>query len=136
MKNFKPLYTATKLSNYVKDDKICDFLDILEKNNYYVTDDLQITKKRNIDKSILAKTSTDYIMESGIMFEKEIIDKIIEKMTINGEIDKLCKETKINPINIKYHSSGTRGYGKVLEKMDGNKYRLYPQLIPVFNKYF
>ena len=95
MKNFKPLHNASTISNYVKNDKICDYLNIIAKNNYEVNDDLIITKKRII-KQPITKTSLDYIMENGIIYENEIMKQIKEMMEKNGEINKLYNVPKTN----------------------------------------
>lgn len=91
------LISATRISNTVKNDKILDYLDLLDENGYDVSENLVIGKKRRRDENDnlsnqsdkKKKTSFDYIVENGYIFEQNIIEKIKHLMGTNGELKKL-----------------------------------------------
>ncbi len=102
------LFSATSLVNYIRNDGIIDYFDIVSKNNYTIdTDDEFKLKKRKFseveDKTVKnsskiknnspfkidKKSSFDYIVENGYIFENMIIEQIKEKMKSNGELEKL-----------------------------------------------
>jgi hypothetical protein len=107
----KNLISATRISNSIKNDKILDYLDILDENGLTLSENLVITKKRSksfdyfdINNSTehpnkKKKTSFDYIVENGYLFENDIIDKIKQMMVNNGEISKIIDIDEKN-INI------------------------------------
>ena len=101
------LISATRISNYIKNDMIIDYLDLLCEKNLTINDELRITNKRknsfeneenedfvNLKKK---KSSFDYIVESGYNFEYDIIDKIKFLMTEKNELKKLIE---INELDI------------------------------------
>lgn len=101
------LISATKISNSVKNDKLLDYLDILDSNDLYVSKNLTICKKRSRsldhleDKTIdipnkKKKSSFDYIVEEGYLFETDIINKIKQMMKINNQLNKLIEINEIN----------------------------------------
>jgi hypothetical protein len=105
------LISATRISNSIKNDKIIDYLDILYENGFGVSENLSTCRKRTrsndntidfAEKSIYKKkkTSFDYIVEAGYLFENDIINKIKYLMNTNGEINKLIdineKDININ----------------------------------------
>ena len=105
------LISATRISNYVKSDTIVDYLDLLNEKSLTLNNNLAITRKRtssidfnnhidnHIDNHIRKKkkSSFDYIVESGYIFEYDIIKQIEITMEENNELDKLIK---INELNI------------------------------------
>jgi hypothetical protein len=102
------LVSATRVSNYARNDKIIDYLDLIDKEGLKVQEDSlllvnkgsgEIPDKLNENGGInykKRKTSFDYIVEEGWNFEYKIIDYIY-KMEINKEkiitIEK-CKDIK------------------------------------------
>jgi hypothetical protein len=128
----KNLISATKLSNFVKNDMIVDYLDLLNEKNLTLSSDLNIRRKRSrsdsfgsvISSSDLpnesnqnkkSKSSFDYIVESGYAFEYDIIEQIEIKMKENGELNKLIK---INEKDINLNSIIT------LETIKKNKHTI------------
>ena len=158
------LISATRISNWVKNDPIIDYLDLINENKLIISSELEITKKRartndydndihgqekkskssktsntsalsktsntsalsktsntsalsnssntsalsnSSNTSALSKTSNaskssfDYIVESGNLFELDIIVQIENKMIINNEYKKMIKITESN-INLNY----------------------------------
>ena len=104
------LLSATRISNWVKHDPIIDYLDLINENKLKISDDLQITKKRtrtiDIDdnfhgKEKKSKSSFDYIVESGNLFEIDIITQIEKMMSNNNELKKMIKINESN-INLNY----------------------------------
>lgn len=99
------LISATRISNYIKNDMIIDYLDLLCEKNLTINDELRITNKRknSFDKDVdlvnlkKKKSSFDYIVESGYNFEYDIIDKIKFLMTEKNELKKLIE---INELDI------------------------------------
>ena len=95
-KNSK-LISATKLGNYIKNDCIIDYLDLIDSNNHSINPiDLKLIKKRKNDKitdtlTLNKKTSFDYIVESGNKFENHIIEQIENKMRKNYDYHNLIK---------------------------------------------
>jgi len=110
LKQKKNLISATRIGNSIKNDKIIDYLDILEENGFKISENLTTSRKRsrsedNIEKKpgqIIKKnkTSFDYIVEGGYLFENDIINKIKQLMESNGEINKIIdigeKDININ----------------------------------------
>lgn len=101
------LISATRTSNYVKNDPILDYFDLVDANGYYVSENLSIVRKRSrsIDYSEDSqsdsqsdsqprkkkKTSFDYIVEAGYLFEYYIIDKIKQMMKNNKQSKELIE---------------------------------------------
>ncbi len=100
------LISATRISNTVKNDKLLDYLDLLDENGLNISNELIIGKKRylkdldnithfsNISNSTQnlnkkKKTSFDYIVDAGYLFEYDIINKIKMLMESKGELSKL-----------------------------------------------
>lgn len=140
------LYSATSMANFIKNDSIIDFLDILKKNNCTINPDLSInyemqfsdTKKRKReedDNTFQPTSSFNYIMENGHIFEKTIVEKIKENMTNSGEFhlfhnikqsypSKQLKET-LNVLNSHKYTIIT---GAILHNKNNQTYG-YPDLI-------
>ena len=106
------LIHATKITNWVINDPLIDYLELIDVNKLKVDENLKITKKRSISfdnetyespKKIL-KSSFDYIVQSGIMFESNIIMEIEQMMKNNNEYKKMIK---INEKNIDLNYSET-----------------------------
>ena len=102
------LISATKISNSVKNDKLLDYLDILDANGLEVSENLTIIRKRSRSTDYYSgyepintqsvsqpnkkkKTSFDYIVEAGYLFEYDIIDKIKQMMKNNKQSKKLIE---------------------------------------------
>jgi hypothetical protein len=102
------LVSATRLSNYIRNDPIIDYFDIVKKNGYNISNDtLTIEKKEEIDeidepKNKKRKTSFDYIAEQGYIFEENIINKIKKMMCEKNIEEKLITIEKDDNINIHY----------------------------------
>jgi len=99
------LISATRISNYIKNDNVIDFLDIVNENGYTIGNNLEVTKRKinNLDdynepKGKKTKTSFDYIMESGNNFERNIFDEIVQLMKEKKEENKLMKIREPNII--------------------------------------
>lgn len=107
----KNLISATRISNWVKNDPIIDYLDLINEQDLKVSPTLEITKKRSRSNNFdtddeqekkKSKTSFDYIVEGGNLFEIDIINKIEEMMIENNEHIKLIKIEEKN-INLNYN---------------------------------
>lgn len=111
------LICASRISNSIKNDKIIDYLDILGENGFEISEKLIISKKRSrsndyINKTDFSeqsirkkkKTSFDYIVENGYLFENMIINKIKNLMEVDGSIDLLIN---INEKDININCSKT-----------------------------
>lgn len=94
------LISATRISNFVKSDPIVDYLDLLNEKKLTLSNDLTVSRKRSRsfdldddDKIIFKKkkSSFDYIVESGNIFEYDIIKQIELLMKENNELKKLIK---------------------------------------------
>jgi hypothetical protein len=110
-KQKKNLISATRLTNWVKNDPIIDYLDIINENDLKVSTTLEINKKRSRTNSFdidnkedkkKLKTSFDYIVEGGNTFEIDVIDKMEKMMIENNEFTKLIKIDEKN-INLNYN---------------------------------
>jgi hypothetical protein len=140
--NMCELESATSLVNYIRDDCIIDYLDILKKNKYVIdtTDNL---KKRKIDEtddilnesnfksmssmstSFLGRkrqrsSSFDYIVEDGYLFEENIFKEIRNKME---KEDKKNKNNK-NLFEIEKMNNLQEQYNKSKEVILSKKYDL------------
>ena len=106
------LIHATKITNWVINDPLIDYLELIDINKLKLDENLKITKKRSIslDNDIqespkkISKSSFDYILQSGIMFESNIIMEIEQMMKNNNEYKKMIK---INEKNIDLNYSET-----------------------------
>lgn len=111
------LISASRISNSIKNDKLIDYLDLLDSNSLSISENLIITRKRsrstdyyscdeisNLQKTKKKKTSFDYIFEAGYLFEYDIINKIKQVMNINNESKKLIE---INESNIYLNAEKT-----------------------------
>jgi hypothetical protein len=114
------LISATRISNSVKNDKLLDYLDLLNEKGLTISENLTIGRKRSFSKKYESlensdkshdsnyliksnkkkKTSFDYIVEAGYLFESDIINKIKHMMELKGELNKLIdigeKDININ----------------------------------------
>jgi len=98
------LISATRISNSIKNDKLLDYLDILDANGLEVSKNLTVVKKRSRSTNYYSgdeqtetqvnkkkKTSFDYIVESGYLFEYNIINEIKQMMKNNNQENKLIE---------------------------------------------
>jgi hypothetical protein len=110
----KKLFSASKLSNFIKNDQVLDYLNKLDENGFMVNSDLNIVKKRKFEESNESiesnkscefnkcnqkkkiKTSFDYIMSYGNQFENEIIQQIKHKMKLRNQLNKLISVEESN----------------------------------------
>lgn len=91
--------SPTRMSNSIKNDKILDYFDLLDSNGLEVSKNLTIVKKRSRSEDSQLdsqpkkkkKTSFDYIVEAGYLFEYDIIDKIKQMMKNNKQSKKLIE---------------------------------------------
>ena len=130
------LLYATNLTNFIKNDTIIDYLNILNENNYVVDtkDNLKVRKKKRsfyetcqiLDTKKITKTSFEYIFENGYLFEESIINKIYNIMSHNNELDKI--------LNIHKKLSKKNKYKQTLEAFIQNKYDIILGAF-VINKY-
>lgn len=115
------LISATRISNWVKYDPIIDYLDLINENKLKVDSNLEITKKRSRtidfenDQVKKLKSSFDYIVESGNLFEIDIIKQIEKMMFENKDLKKL---KKINESNINLN------YSQTINTIIENKYTI------------
>ena len=122
------LISATRISNSIKNDKILDYLDLLDENGLCVSENLLVGSKRSratdltnnnnfLEQYIYKKkkTSFDYIVEDGYLFENDIINKIKQLMITNGEINKLI-DINEKDINI--------NFTKTIQMILKNKYSI------------
>ncbi len=109
------LHSATSLVNYIRSDCIVDFIDILNRNNYTIdlNDNLSIKKKNsnhqelnlepnNLDNISIPtqipiptkrkrSSSFDYIVNDGNKFEQNIIIEIKNKLEEQNELENLIE---------------------------------------------
>jgi hypothetical protein len=122
--------SATGLVNYIRDDCIIDYLDILKKNKYIIDTNDNNLKKRKINdeeentdgnkyKSMKEmstsfigssrkrqrSSSFDYIVEDGYIFEENIFKEIKNKMNKEDKIKNLCEIEKMNNIEEQYNKT-------------------------------
>lgn len=109
------LISATRISNYIRNDPIIDYLDIVAKNGYQISSsDLTLQKKTKTktkakseseDNNPPKKSSFDYIVEDGYKFEESIIAKIKSLMSKSKNLHKLITMTKHEDINVYYNET-------------------------------
>jgi len=139
--NISEYESATSLVNYTRDDCIIDYLELLKKNKYTI--DCNSLKKRKLDdineisnSNKKHKTSFDYIVEDGYIFENNIFNDIKKNMDINNELNKLYEFRKTNNISEQFKKTVTilisKKYdiilGSVLINKKNNTYG-YPDII-------
>lgn len=116
------LFSATSLVNYIRNDGIIDYFDIVSRNNYTIDtdnefklkkrklsemDDMSIKQSNTIKNNVFKldkKSSFDYIVENGYIFENIIIEQIKDKMKSNGEIEKLAI-INTNDFSLRYNKT-------------------------------
>jgi transcription antitermination factor NusG len=89
------------LANFIRNDPIIDYLDLVNKNGLTISDSLTLEKlvpTHNPNKK--RKTSFDYIVEEGYKFEEKIIDKIKEYMRETQTLDLVITIAKAEADNI------------------------------------
>ena len=96
--NKEKLLSASVLSNYIKNDPIIDYLELLKKKNLLIEDEIKKKKRKRTnseeeitDSNKKKKTSFDYIVQSGNFFENDIIKKIKKMMKDSDEYQKIIK---------------------------------------------
>jgi hypothetical protein len=118
------LVSATRLANHIRNDPIIDYLDLIDKNGLYVSDNMLLLEKKNIPSQSLSpilnpslspslnpspnkkrKTSFDYIVEEGYKFEDRIVNKIIKLMEECNLKDKIITIDKFKDINDQYEKT-------------------------------
>jgi hypothetical protein len=105
--------SATGIVNYIHQDPILDYLDIVDKNNKMIVlnnNNLTITEKPE-KKHKRVKTALDYIFEEGNLFETTILDKIKKYMKIQKKGNKIITMSKCN--NKDFHFLETK---KIIEE--------------------
>lgn len=92
MKKLK-LFSASRIVNHIRNDGIMDYLDLQNKkrkiNSQSINDN--VICNNNLKKP---KTSFDYIVNEGIIFEDKIISEIYKKMEGSNKIISLNKNNK------------------------------------------
>lgn len=115
------LISATRVTNYVKNDMIIDYLDKLDENGQKLNDNLEIVKKRtrsddfDTQRDFKTKSSFEYIVESGYTFENDIIIQIKSMMSEKREEDKILT---LNETDLYLNCE------KTMEAIISNKYTL------------
>jgi hypothetical protein len=93
------LVSATRVVNYTRDDSIIDYLDLVNKNGYTVSENTLTLEKNNKKETKKRKSSFDYIVEAGYKFEEKIIKKIkknMEQLKLSNKIITIDKDIDIN----------------------------------------
>lgn len=111
------LLSATSLVNYIRNDGIIDYFEIVSKNNYMIdTEDDFKLKKRKYSEILNSnsyyefknkqnrKTSFDYIVENGYIFEEMVFNQIKEKMKLNNDLNKLV-EIDCKDFNLRFNKT-------------------------------
>jgi len=99
------LLSATRLANYIRNDPIIDYLDIVAKNELAVSEDTLLLEPKNKVSVKKRKTAFDYIVEQGYKFEEKIINKIKNFMAENNLEDKLITVQKYDDINTHFEKT-------------------------------
>ena len=97
--NTDNLVSATRLINHMRNDPIIDYLDLVEKNNLKVNDNLELEKIKKVSTIKKRKTAFDYIVEEGYKFEDKIVTKIKNFMKNNNLENKVITIPQIKDIN-------------------------------------
>jgi len=124
------LISATKIGNCIKNDRVLDYLDLLNNKNLSLNEELKVIKKRSNSFDLelsnkKQKTSFDYIVDSGYYFENEIFKKIEQMMKNNNEFNKLIK---IEEKNINLNCSIT------IQTIKENKHNIILNSVLINNK--
>ncbi len=100
------LVSATRLANYIRNDPIIDYLDLIDKRGLFVSDDTLLLEKKNVSNpNKKSKTSFDYIVEEGYKFEDRIINKIKNLMEECNSKGKIITIEKTDDINIQFEKT-------------------------------
>ncbi len=101
------LVAATRIGNFIKNDMIIDYLDLINENKLTLDANLELKRKRSSSSGDIdfvnkkKKSSLDYIFESGYVFENDIINQIENMMFNNNEKNKIANITEKN-IDLNY----------------------------------
>lgn len=100
------LVSATRLANYIRNDPIIDYLDLIDKKGLSVSDDTLLLEEKIISNTNKkCKTSFDYIVEEGYKFENRIINKIKNLMEQCDSNDKIITIEKSDDINAQFEKT-------------------------------
>jgi hypothetical protein len=131
------LTSATRLTNYIKKDCIIDYLDLLKNKKRKLTESSSNKSSSNKSSSNnkKRKSSFDYIVENGYIFEDNIFEKIEKKMKLNNELNNLIKikekdinKNFIDTTNILINKKHDIILGSILINYENNTYG-YPDMI-------
>lgn len=96
--------SATRVGNYIRNDPIIDYLDIVDSNGLEVEPStLELVKKKQCAKR--RKTSFDYIVDEGYKFEEKIIKKIIDTMEKLGLGNKVITIEKSSDFDLQFNKT-------------------------------
>jgi hypothetical protein len=96
--------SATRLCNYVRNDPIIDYLDLVDVNGLEVdSSSLNLVNKKNKNKK--RKTAFDYIVEEGYKFEEKIVKKIISTMNKLGLGNEVITIEKNSDLEIQFEKT-------------------------------
>ena len=102
------MFSATRLTNYIKNDCIIDYLDLINSKKLLIDiNNLNIIKKRKINHELESeckkkKSSFDYIVENGYIFEENIFEQIKKEMEIKKDLKNFIRIDEKN-LNLNYN---------------------------------
>lgn len=149
--NPKKYLSPSKISNYVKHDKILDYLDVIDEHNMMLDENLVLTKKRKFSENVSdctepaliqpvlttqpfisaspsktkkPRTSLEYISNSGYEFETHVINQIQHLMETHNQHQQFVKINEIDYV---------KNCNQTLHMIQSNKYSCITNAVLINN---